>query len=46
MSLYVDASPEAQAYWGTGVMDNATARKIPLNRFRVLKMGTIYDNMN
>lgn len=46
MSLYVDSSPEAQAYWATGVLDNNTAGKIPLDRFRVLRMGTMYDNKN
>ena len=44
-SLYADASPTAQAYWN-GLLANDEAAKIPLNRFRVLKVGTTYDNMN
>ena len=44
-SLYADASPTAQAYWN-GVLGNGEAQAIPLNRFRVLQIGTTYDNMN
>ena len=46
MSLYVDSSPEAQAYWASGVLDSETAGQIPLGRFRLLQSGTTYDNMN
>jgi hypothetical protein len=46
VSLYADASPDAQATWGSGLLGNGDAQKIPLNRFRVLTIGTIYDNMN
>ncbi|MEP6653663.1 MAG: hypothetical protein ABJA82_09910 [Myxococcales bacterium] len=46
VSLYAEASPEAQAVWGGGSLTNETAGKIPLNRFRVLKLGITYDNMN
>ena len=44
-SLYADASPTAQAYWN-GVLGNGEVQAIPLNRFRVLQIGTTYDNMN
>jgi hypothetical protein len=46
MSLYVDSSTQAQDYWATGVLDNNTAGKIPLDRFRVLRLGMTYDNGN
>jgi hypothetical protein len=46
ISLYADASPDAQASWSAGLLANDEAQKIPLNRFRVLTIGTIYDNMN
>jgi hypothetical protein len=46
VSLYADASPDAQATWRSGLLGNGDAQKIPLNRFRVLTIGTIYDNMN
>ncbi len=46
VSLYADASPTAQAYWAGGALSNADASAIPLNRFRVLDLGTVYDNMN
>jgi hypothetical protein len=46
VSLYADASPTAQAYWGTGALANDDASKIPLSSLRVLELGTIYDNMN
>jgi hypothetical protein len=46
ISIYADASPTAQAYWATGVLSNSEASAIPLSSFRVLQLGTIYDNMN
>jgi hypothetical protein len=46
VSLYADASPDAQAYWSGGALDNGSAQPIPLDRFRVLTIGTTYDNMN
>lgn len=46
MSLYVDSSADAQAYWATGVLDGNTAGEIPLDRFRVMRSGTVYDDMN
>jgi hypothetical protein len=45
-SIYADASPTAQAYWATGVLNNDSLSKIPLGRFRVLTIGTTYDNGN
>jgi hypothetical protein len=46
VSLYADASADAQASWSAGLLANDEAQKIPLNRFRVLAIGTIYNNMN
>jgi hypothetical protein len=46
VSLYADESPDALTYWASGILGNDTASKIPLGRFRVLQLGTIYDNMN
>jgi hypothetical protein len=46
VSLYGDASATAQAAWTAGLLANGEAAKIPLNRFRVLTIGTTYDNMN
>jgi hypothetical protein len=46
VSLYADASPDASAYFGAGILNNSTASRIPLNRFRVMTIGTTYDNMN
>jgi hypothetical protein len=44
-ALYADSSPSAMTYW-KGVLANLDAQKIPLNRFRVLQIGTNYDNGN
>jgi hypothetical protein len=46
ISLYADESPDALAYWATGILADDTAQRIPLNRFRVLQIGMTYDNMN
>lgn len=46
ISLYAEASPEAQNVWRGVGLTNETAGKIPLNRFRVLQLGITYDNMN
>ena len=48
VSLYADESAAALAYWnsGSGVLSNLAVQAIPLNRFRVLTIGTTYDNMN
>ena len=46
VSLYADESPDARAYWDAGILGNDTAEKIPLGRFRVMQLGTVYDNMN
>jgi hypothetical protein len=46
VSLYADASADAQAYWGGGVLGNGDAQGIPLGRFRLLELGTTYDNGN
>jgi hypothetical protein len=47
MSLYGDGSPEAQAYWDSGVLDSyELLDKISLADFRVVKLGTLYDNGN
>jgi hypothetical protein len=45
-SLYGEASTAAQTYFGTGILDNGSAQSIPLKRFRVLQIGTTYDNGN
>jgi hypothetical protein len=46
-SLYADGSPEAQAYWKNGVLENfELGDRIDLGAFRVLKLGTLYDNGN
>lgn len=46
VSLYADESPEAQTYWKSVGLNNNTAGKIPLKRFRVLQLGMMYDDMN
>jgi len=46
VSLYADASDTAQAYWSSGALLSSDAQKIPLDKFRVLKIGTMYDNNN
>jgi hypothetical protein len=46
VSLYADASPDARAYFAGGVLGNGDAQAIPLQRFRVLALGTTYDNGN
>ena len=47
ISLYADGSPESQAYFKSGVLDMYELRdKIDLADFRVLKLGTLYDNGN
>jgi hypothetical protein len=47
MSLYADGSPDAQAYWDSDVLDSyELLDKIDLADFRVIKLGTLYDNGN
>jgi hypothetical protein len=46
VSIYAEASSAAMTYFGGGVLNNNTASKIPLNRFRVLTIGTTYNNGN
>jgi len=46
LSLYADASATARQTYTTNGLANDTAQKIPLNRFRVLEIGTTYDNGN
>ena len=46
VSLYADASATATAAYANGVLGNDTAQGIPLGRFRVLQIGTTYDNGN
>jgi hypothetical protein len=46
VSLYADASASAQQAYASGDLTNGTAQGIPLNRFRVLQIGTTYDNGN
>lgn len=47
LSLYAENSPAAQAYWAAGVLDSyALLDRIDLSRFRVLRLGTLYDNGN
>ncbi len=46
VSLYAEASADAQAYFAGGQLDNATAQPIPLTSLRVLPIGMTYDNMN
>jgi hypothetical protein len=44
-ALYIEAGPAAQTAW-QGVIGHEEASKIPLNRLRVLKLGTLLDNNN
>jgi hypothetical protein len=47
MSLYAENSPEAQAYWANGVLDTYELQDvIDMAWFRVLDLGTLYDNGN
>jgi hypothetical protein len=47
LSLYAEGSPEAQAYWKDGVLDNYELKdRIDLSSFRVLELGQLYDNGN
>ncbi len=44
ISLYAENSPAAQAYWATGVLGTyELLGKIDLNKFRVIKFGTVYQ---
>jgi hypothetical protein len=43
LSMYADNTPEARAYWSSGVLDTYELRdKIDMSRFRVIKYGTVY----
>jgi hypothetical protein len=43
LSMYADNSPEARAYWNSGVLDTYELRdKIDLKKLRVIKSGTVY----
>ena len=47
ISLYAENSAAAQAYWAGGVLDTYELNgKIDLASFRVLRIGTLYDNGN
>ena len=46
MSLYADASAEAQAYWNSGALGSGDVQAIALDRFRVLALGPLSDNGN
>lgn len=47
VNLYADGSPTAQAKWDAGLLDTYEVKdQIPLSAFRVLKLGTLYDNGN
>lgn len=46
VSLYADASATARQTYTTIGLSNDSAQGIPLNRFRVLQIGTTYDNGN
>jgi len=46
VSLYADASTNARQTYVTTGLTNDTVQGIPLNRFRVLQIGTTYDNGN
>jgi hypothetical protein len=46
ISLYADASAQAQAYWNSGKLQSSSAEAIPLDRLRVLTLGTLSDNNN
>lgn len=47
MSLYADNSPTAMAEWNGGLLDTyAFDGVLDLTSFRVLELGTLYDNGN
>jgi len=47
ISLYAENSPEAQAVWSSGVLDTYELMDIiDMAWFRVIKLGTLYDNGN
>lgn len=42
LSMYADNSPDARAYWSSGVLDTYELRdKIDMSRFRVIKYNTV-----
>jgi hypothetical protein len=44
LSMYADNSPDARAYWSSGVLDTYELRdKIDLSKFRVIKYNTVYQ---
>jgi hypothetical protein len=47
VNLYADGSPAAQSKWDAGLLDGYEVKdRIPLTAFRVLRLGTLYDNGN
>lgn len=47
MSLYADGSTDAQAVWNAGLLETYEVRdEIDLDDFRVLQIGTLYDDNN
>jgi hypothetical protein len=47
VNLYADGSPAAQAKWDAGLLDTYEVKDlILLSAFRVLALGTLYDNGN
>jgi hypothetical protein len=47
INVYADGSPSAQAEWSKGLLETYEVRdEVPLRSFRVLKLGSIYDDGN
>ncbi len=43
LSMYADNSPDARAYWSSGVLDTYELRdKIDMSKFRVIKYDTVF----
>ncbi|AKF09163.1 hypothetical protein [Sandaracinus amylolyticus] len=44
ISLYADGSPEARAAWDSGLLDEASVNRIPIERLRVVEWGTLISD--
>ncbi len=47
INVYAEGSPAAQAEWSQGLLDTYEVKdQIPLSSFRVIELGTLYDDGN
>jgi hypothetical protein len=46
VTLYADASPDALAAWNSGLLNNDEFKSLDFKKFRVLTIGTMFEDSN